>query len=138
MSLLWVRNKIETSQSASGLVSNTLVYSNQIEGTASRRKDKVTVVSHYLWGVTNTVEGFSLRPVVVHEDFPTLSVSIPPIDDDKTKGMYLFAQGPVMYNPRRLISIPPEHIMYLQLVKEFGSAASVINIFYGFLLQITD
>ncbi len=136
----WVRqSEASTANSATGLVANFEIWHNDpqlvsTEGPVS--KQLVTVVANFLMAITTTEDIFSLRYVVAHEDFPTLTIVKPQNFDAMTRGMYPFAKGPVYFNPRAGIDIPPNHKLWLQLEKQTGAASSDVAFMYNLLLNI--
>ncbi len=136
---LWVRKSgTATTTTAATQVSVTSIYQNSRESSGNiTHIQKVTVVAAHLFAVTNTEDVFSMRLIVADEG-RTISYGEPEVADPEIKGMYIFARGPVYFSPRRLISIPVESELSVQIRKEMGANASV-NSWYGqFLLNITN
>ncbi len=138
MPTTWIRGgAAHTSTSALSLVDNGLVYNNARTVTGSiTLVQKVTVVAMYLFGITNTDDTWSVSVLVVDEAI-TPTYSGPQLQDPELKGQFMFARGPLLYQPKRLISVPSESSLMIRTNKELGGNSSTFNIHFGFLLQMT-
>jgi len=138
MPTVWVRKGVEeSSTTALSLVSNTSIYQNSrsVAGNITLVQ-KVTVVSHYLWGITDTEDTWSMT-LLVTDEAVTPTYGAPEEDDPEVKGHYIFARGPVLYQPKRLIEIPVESELTVRINKELGGNPSEFRWHVGFLLQTT-
>ncbi len=122
------------------LVTNVSVYQNS-RGVAGNITlvQEATVVAGYLFGVSTTADTWSMTLCVVDEA-RTPTYSDPEINaaggsDPEVKGQYIFALGPLLYQPKRLIDIKVESEFIVRINKEEGGNASTFNFHFGFLLN---
>lgn len=136
MAATWRRDALSlTATAATSLVDNNVVYANQRTVTGSiTLVQKVTVVAAYLFGISDTDDTWSVSLLVVDE-VVTPTYSVPELEDPALKGQFMFARGPLLYQPKRLIAIPTESTFILRTNKEHGSSASTLNLHFGFLMQ---
>jgi len=135
MALHWVTGFIDTTQASTGLVSTPqLIYNNgrTVSGNITLIQ-KVVVVAHHLMAITSTVDLFRFRLVVAEEGI-TPTVADPEDQDERIKGLYPFANGPVYFSPRRKIAVPSEHSLDLLIEKVSGVASSDVVAHWRFLL----
>ena len=52
----------------------------------------------------------------------------PELSDEQVKGQFIFARGPVLYQPRRLIAIPSESEFMLRVSKEQGGNTATCRV----------
>lgn len=141
MAVHWVRQANSVSgTTARTFNENKTIYQNSRATTGNiTLVQKVTVVSTYLFGVTNTEDTWSMTLCVVDEDV-TPDYNTPEIfavggSDPEVKGQFLFARGPSLYVPKRLIEVPVESKLVLRINKEEGGNNSILNYGVGFLFQ---
>lgn len=136
MARFWVRNQsTSTLTSATTLAINISIYQNSRETVNNiTLVQKATVVAGYLFGVTTTDDTWSLTLLVVEEQF-TPTYGDPELSDEQVKGQFIFARGPVLYQPRRLIAIPSESEFMLRVSKEQGGNTATFNWHAGFLIN---
>ena len=142
MPRFWVRRQgTYESSNDNSLAGNMLVYLNSRETTGSiTLVQKATVVATHLWAVSDTDDTWTCSLVLVGEDRaityadPAVSAGSYSISDPEIKGWYPFARGPMMYSPRRKISIPVEHALYARFNREEGDAESVLKFHIQFLM----
>ena len=141
MATHWVRQANTTTfTTARSFVTNISVYQNsRAVVTNITLIQKATVVAMYLFGITNTDDTWSMTLVVVDEG-RTPTYGDPEIlnvggSDPEVKGQFLFARGPLLYQPKRLIHIPVESEFIIRLNKEEGGNASTINYHTAALIQ---
>ncbi len=138
----WVRVENSfTASTAQSFAVNQTIYRNQRAQVSSAIQiaQKATVVATHLWGITDNEDTWSMTLVVVDES-RTPTYSDPNIassggSDQEVKGWYPFARGPVLYSPRRLISIPVESDFIVRVNKELGGNSSTIHYHLQFLIQ---
>lgn len=141
MATHWVRKAgTATATTTRTLVANTTIYQNSREVAGNiTLVQEATVVACYLFGITSTDNTWSMTLCVVDETrVPTYAD--PEIlsaggSDPEVKGQFIFARGPMLYQPKRLIKIPVESELIVRLNKEEGGDASTINFHYGFLMN---
>lgn len=133
MARVWIRkNNSVTATTQSSFVSNQDIYQNSRTVTGNiTLVQKATVVAMILWAVTDNDNTWSMTPLVVDESV-TPTYGTPEVDaqqgsDPEVKGHYIFARGPLMYQPKRLISIPVESKLTIRINKEVGGDASVFR-----------
>lgn len=137
MATHWVRKAGSQSTTANQAIqANELVYQNSRTVTGNiTLVQKVTVVATYLWAITDTDDSWSFTLLVTDEGV-TPTYGVPEVSDPEVKGQFMFARGPVLYQPRRLISVPTESKLWVRINKEEGAGVlSRINYSVGFLLQ---
>ncbi len=137
MATRWVRISGASALTANNTHSgNFLIYRNSITVTGSiTLVQKATVVSTYLFGVTDTEDVWSMSICEVPEG-AAAAYADPAREDQQLKGQYMFARGPMLYQPRRLVSIGTETDLVLRINKEEGNTvASRLHWYAGFLLQ---
>ncbi len=136
MATRWVRQAGSiTATSAVTLANNELVHNNARTGVGSiTLVQKATVVSAYLFGISSTDDTWSMTLLVVDEAI-TPSYGTPQLDDPEVKGQFLFARGPLLYQPKRLIAIPSESSFMVRINKEQGGTSSTLRWHTAFLLQ---
>ncbi len=134
MARQWVRDGVTNTQSAAGSIQNSEIFHNNSASAGTTQKFMATVVANFLYCHSDGDDTWYARYVVVHESFPTLSLSVPAVEDDKTRGLYPFAKGPVYFNPRAAINIPADHKLFLQLVKKDGSTSATARLFWNTLI----
>ncbi len=138
----WVRHQNEvTLTTTTTLGFNDVVYNNQRAQVSSaiQLQQKATVVATHLWAITDTEDTWSMTILVVDEA-RTPTYSDPAVlaqggSDQEIKGFYNFARGPILYSPRRLISIPVESQLIVRVNKEEGGNASKLRYNIQFLIQ---
>lgn len=138
MATQWVETSGSlTATAAQTLGTNNLIYNNSrtVSGTITLEQ-KVTVVAAYLFGITTTDDTWSMS-LIVDDETVTPTYLDPYREDRELKGKFYFARGPLLYQPRRLISIPVESSLTFRLNKEQGGNSSTISYHAGFLLQKT-
>ncbi len=138
MSRHWIR--AQTSATASAVPTQTgaggTIYHNSRETVTNIVLiQEATIVATHLYLVSNTEDLFTVRLLVVDENV-TPTVSMFEEEDPQYKGIYAAARGPTLYSPRRKISIPTEHQLFMQVIKETGSTSSTIGIYYQFLINL--
>ena len=136
MAKLWVRKVISGSGATSGTQLNeTTIYNNQRETSGQiTLEQKVTVVATHLMLIHDSDDILTFRLAVVDEAV-TLTYGTLATDDDQYKGIYPFARGPVYFSPRRLISVPTESHLDMQVIKENGSVNTTYRGYVQLLLQ---
>lgn len=125
----WIRHFNEVNAHTTGLVAATSLYHNNSSVQSTGSKFNVTIVATHLFGITDTENIYSMELIVQHEQLAAPTASIPGETDDSVKGLYAFAKGPVLYSPRRLILVPPDHDLYLRVQKQSGNDST--NLHYG-------
>lgn len=140
----WVRVQgSETITTTATLALNQLVYQNSREQSGNITLiQKATVVATHLFAITTTDDTWSVTLLVESEDADAPTYSSPSIaaqggSDPEIKGHYIFARGPVLYSPRRLISIPTEHTLKMRINKEEGGNTSTFLWHAQFLLNLS-
>lgn len=137
MATHWIRKGISlTATAAVTLVDNDLIYNNnrEVSGTITLVQ-KATVVACYLFGISTTDDTWSVSLIVFDQGISAPTYANPESGDPEIKGQFMFARGPLLYQPRRLISIPVERALYVRTNKELGGNASTFNLHMGFLMQ---
>jgi len=135
---IWIRGTFNNTRTAVGFAENRLLFHNIPDVVSPGfTKQKVTLVASYWFGVEDVGDIWTMRLAVVHESFPTLTESTPGDGDNSVRGMYPFSKGPVAYQPRGLISVPPDTKLWLTTIKKVGSAASTLQGYYSLLFNIT-
>ncbi len=139
MSRVWVRmSETDTISTAGSLGSSTIAYQNSRETVTNiTLVQKVTVVATHIMAVCDTEDTWSISLCVLEENATAPIYNTPERNDPLVKGMYYVSRGPVYFSPRRLISIPSEHSLYLRINKELGGSQSTINVHAQFLLQMS-
>ncbi len=138
MALLWVRKALSGSITTAGtqLLVDTLYHNGRATAGTLSLKQKATVVATHLMFVSDQDDILTARLIVDGEAvvpvFGTYEVQ-----DPQYKGIYPFARGPVFFSPRRLIAIPTEHKLFLQLIKESGGSATAIFGYVQVLLNLS-
>lgn len=145
MPRFWIRKQgTETVTTTGTLALALLMYNNQkvVISGAITIQQKVTVVATHLFAITNTDDTFSMGLVTLDES-DTVTYSHPQADatggsDKELKGHYVVARGPVLYSPRRLISVPVEETLWFRINKEVGGNTSTINWACQILLNVSQ
>lgn len=139
----WVRKMgTQTETTAAVLSVNQGIYQNSRVTTGNiTLVQKVTVVATVLWGLSDTDDTWSLT-LIVDDEEETPLYDEPEIDaaggsDPQVKGHYIFGRGPVLYTPRRLISVPVEHTLTLRINKEQGGTTSKLRWHAQFLMNVS-
>ena len=136
MAKIWIRTQgqqTETAASTLSLVKSIYQNSRSVTGNITLVQ-KATVVATYLFGVTDTDDTWSMT-LIVDDETTTITLTAPETVDPQVKGMYIFSRGPLLYQPKRLISIPVESELSVRINKEVGGATSVLKWHMGFLLN---
>jgi len=142
MPRFWVRRQgtFESSNDNS-LAGNMLIYANSRETTGSiTLVQKATVVATHLWAISDSDDTWTCSLILVNEDRtptygdPAVSAGSFSVSDPEIKGWYPFARGPMMYSPRRKISIPVEHSLQARFNREEGDSESTLKFHIQFLM----
>ena len=135
MSRIWIRGNTGATLTSTGLGTNVSIYSNgrTITGQLTLSQ-KVTVIATFLMAIEDVGDLWSMRLMVVEESV-TPTATTPELEDIRMKGVYPLSKGPVYFAPRRLISVPTEHELFLQLTKEAGGTSSTVRCYYNILLN---
>ena len=138
MPRLWVRKQgTQSGTSAATISGNVSIYQNSRETAGNiTLVQKATVVATVLWAISDTDDTWSLTLLVTDEAI-TPAYGSPSLEDPEVKGHFMFARGPVMYIPKRLVAIPTESELTVRINKEQGGNASVLNWHVQFLLNTT-
>ncbi len=141
MARIWLRKQgSENTTTANTLSGNVLIYQNSREQAGNvTLVQKATVVATVLWGLTDTDDTWSMT-LIVEDESQTAAYNDPELNaqggsDPQIKGHYIFGRGPVLYTPRRLITIPVEHKLVVRINKEEGGSASELKYHVQFLLN---
>ncbi len=139
MTRFWTGGTVTgTVSTSTTLDSNTLIYHNNSGLTTTTKKFDVTAVARHLCVISDTDDLWIARYIVVHESFPTLTVGSPGDSDDKVRGIFPWARGPVYFNPGAKISIPSDHKLFLQIAKRQGTTTSIFQCVHRTLLVTGD
>lgn len=133
MSKFWIGSVTSGTQTSAGLHQNIEIYHNNSGQTSTDQKFDVTVVDRRVMAISDNEDIWEMRWVVVHESFPTLTASLPADNDDKVHGIYPWAKGPVYFNPRAKLSVPPDHKLFLQVNKSLATVSSTYGMQYRVL-----
>ena len=133
MARFWVRHQgTQSGTSANTLSTANSMYQNsrEVQGNITLVQ-KATVVATVLWAISDTDDTWSMT-LLVHDEGRTVTYADPSIDavgssDPEVKGQFIFARGPLLYTPKRLIAIPSESEFTIRISKEQGGNASVLN-----------
>ncbi len=137
MAKFWVKDTQSATRTGVGLDVNVEIYHNNSAHSSTTRKFTATVVDRHVMCISDTDDVFEMRWLVLHESFPTPTTATPDDQDESVRGIFPWARGPVFFNPRAKISVPPDHKLYLQVNKTIGSTSSTYAL-QSRVLFVTD
>jgi len=138
MARLWVRGNTGATLTSAGLGVNHKLYQNARATVSSDivLTQKVTAVATHLMAVEDTGDLWILRMLVTEESV-TPAASVPEDEDVEVKGVYPCSHGPVYFSPARLISVPVESTLWLQVNKVAGGNSSTVRVYFNVLLSLS-